>query len=75
MFPASFIFDYQHIVYDFHEGVEAFVTEQGEGGIGLEGIGGEEDVAEIFEKLSTCCKSWSVREGRFMKNLTLRLSH
>ena len=54
MFPVSFIFDYQHIVYDFHEGVEAFVTEQGEGGIGLEGIGGEEDVAENFGKLSIC---------------------
>lgn len=26
MFPVSFIFNYQHIVYDFHEGVEAFVT-------------------------------------------------
>ena len=36
MFPISFIFNAQHIVYDFHEGVEAFVREQGEGGIGLE---------------------------------------
>ena len=41
MFPVPFIYDYQHIVYDFHEGVEAFVRKRGEGGIGLEGIGGD----------------------------------
>ena len=40
VFPVSFIFDYQHVVFDFHEGVEACVRKQGEGGIGLEGIGG-----------------------------------
>ena len=38
VFPVSSIFNYQYIAYDFHGEVEAFVREQGEGGIDLRAL-------------------------------------